>query len=232
MPKFEKPPLLVGSGRLARHLSFYFKNTFIPYLSWSRKSNSPITPLLKDVDVVLLAISDSALSEFYQKNLKDFRGTVLHFSGAFYDENMKSCHPLMSFSNDLMTPDLYPKIYFAESEVGLFKQVFPHWHNPHFYLKNENKALYHACAVLLAAGTQSLWTKAMEPLIKMGVPDSAVELYLKRVTEQFLLSKSAAMTGPWIRGDDITINKNLKALEASQLSTLYQELMRGIYEYS
>lgn len=222
-----RPPLLVGSGRLARHLSFYLKSTFVPYLSWSRKSPIVIADLLQETDTVLLAISDSALDSFYNKNLQSFSGNIVHFSGATSHPKMLGCHPLMSFTTDLLPENFYPQIFFAESSPQTFQRIFPHWKNPTFLLGEQSKALYHACAVLLAAGTQSLWWQTFQQMQTLGVPEKALEIYVKRVTEQFLVQKEKASTGPWVRKDQITIEKNKKALEGSHLLHLYEHLMKG-----
>jgi predicted short-subunit dehydrogenase-like oxidoreductase (DUF2520 family) len=230
MVSSEKIPLLVGSGRLARHLGFYLKNTYTPFLTWSRKTSLPLDKALQDTDLVLLAISDDALSPFYDEYLKNFKGLVVHFSGANSDPRMKSCHPLMSFTQELLPEALYPQIAFAESETGIFKQIFPQWKNPTFVIRPKDRALYHACAVLMASGTQSLWLRTLEQMNSLGVPNDALVPYLNRITLQFFKQNQSAMTGPWVRGDKNTIEAHLQALKKTDLLALYQELMKGHYE--
>ncbi|MFN8845353.1 MAG: DUF2520 domain-containing protein [Bdellovibrionales bacterium] len=232
MVSSDKIPLLVGSGRLSRHIGFYLKNTYTPFLVWSRKSTLAFEKALQETDLVLLAISDDALSPFYDEHLKDFKGQVVHFSGANSDSRMKSCHPLMSFTQELLPETLYPQIAFAESEPGIFKQVFPQWKNPTFVIRAKDRALYHACAVLMASGTQSLWLKTLQQMNSLGVPHDAVVPYLNRITLQFCKQSQSAMTGPWVRGDKKTVEAHLKALTKTDLLSLYQELMKGHYENS
>ena len=226
----DKIPLLVGSGRLARHIGFYLKNSYSPFLSWSRKSSLPFDKALLDTDLVLLAISDDSLTPFFDEHLKNFKGLVIHFSGANSDPRMKSCHPLMSFTQELLPESLYPQIAFAESEKGIFKQVFPQWSNPTFVIRPKDRALYHACAVLMASGTQSLWLKTMNQMNSLGVPSDALVPYLNRITLQFCKQNQSAMTGPWVRKDKKTIDAHLEALKKTELLALYLELMKGHYE--
>lgn len=223
--------LIIGSGRLATHLSHYFKLLNIETLKWNRTlPTENLKELLSFKPIVILAISDSALEKFFQDYLFDLNLTVVHCSGAFHSDQMVSCHPLMTFGPTLYDLDSYKKIFFAVTGVESLQQLFPFLPNSSFVLKAADKSLYHALCVLSAAGAQKIWIQSENFLSEMGVPCGAMKPYLRQITENYLNSGASALTGPWARGDEKTIQKNLEALsqlDSSSLFKVYDILKEG-----
>ena len=60
------------------------------------------------------------------------------------------------------------------------------------------------------------------------LPAAAFDLYIQKITENFLLMKEKAITGPILRKDILTINKNIEALSGTVLQAIYQ----AIYQIS
>lgn len=136
--------LIVGNGRLAKHLLCYFRQLtdvnqsqqlsqkFTLRLShWYREpaSSQAISELsLQDlqnkisaVDMIFLLISDDAIAPFYQQHLAGKNKTVVHCSGALNVPGIFSIHPLMSFTNQLYDLEIYQKIawiVFSESSLS------------------------------------------------------------------------------------------------------------------
>lgn len=132
--------LIVGNGRLAKHLLCYFRQLTDVNLSqklslslshWYREpaSSQAITELsLQDLqnkisaaDMIFLLISDDAIASFYQQHLAGKNKAVVHCSGALNVPGILSIHPLMSFTNQLYELEIYQKIawvVFAESSVS------------------------------------------------------------------------------------------------------------------
>ena len=134
--------LIVGSGRLATHLSHYFNLLEVTFLTWNRnQSLNELKNLLNQKPLVLLAISDSALEIFYQENLNNQNLQVVHFSGAHVSKNMISCHPLMTFGKELYPLETYKKIFFAVTGIETLQELFPFLTNTSFKLRSEDKAL-------------------------------------------------------------------------------------------
>lgn len=218
--------LLIGSGRLAKHLHFYFKSLGLTFCIWSRtKGLDRLSHKIKSAKYVGLAISDDSLLDFYQKHLQSLPIKCFHFSGAIHHPEILSFHPLMTFSNELYEKEFYQKIHFAVSDLQEFKNIFPRIPNPTFILSYEQKAFYHAWAVLLGAGTQNHLKSGLHALSKIGVPEGASLLYLEKVFEQFIKHKGQSITGPWVRNDKTTIEKNLNALQLKEDQFLYKNLM-------
>ncbi len=227
--------LLVGSGRLATHLAYYFSHISIKFKTWNRtESVSILHQYIADKPIVLLAISDDALDAFYQQHLADHSLQVIHFSGAHHSERLISCHPLMTFGKNLYDLENYKKIPFGVTPIKNLQEIFPQLTNPSFQIKPKDKALYHALCVLSAAGAQTLWVESEKILSGMGVPKSAFNSYVQKITENYILYGSKALTGPWIRNDQNTISQNLLALssKSDSLRQVYEILKEGSYDNS
>jgi hypothetical protein len=219
----DSPCLVVGSGRVATHFLHYFKLKGMPCANWNRKqhSESELRRRLAETSIVLLLIGDSAIEEFRDANLCEFKGPVVHFSGSLNVAGIESFHPLMTFGPVLYSDEFYERIFFAGASEKRFRALFPHLPNPVFELKNENKALYHALCVMSGNFPQILWQACLSAFNDLQVPNEAVSLYLQRNLENFLTNPAQSLTGPLARKDRGTIERNLNALPEN-LRPLYQ----------
>ncbi|MDD4617136.1 MAG: DUF2520 domain-containing protein [Alphaproteobacteria bacterium] len=219
--------LLIGSGRVATHVKHYLSLKGIPLLEWNRKNHSieDLREKTAQADTVLLAIKDGAIREFRDAHFKDFKGTVVHFSGSLSVEGIESFHPLMTFGPSLYDLDFYERIYFAAASKKRFKEIFPALSNPVFELMDKNKALYHALCVMSGNFPQILWQACLQKFEELNVPQEAVGLYLEKNLENFLAAPGKSLTGPLARGDTATIEKNIDALPA-RMAKLYQAFVK------
>ncbi len=209
------PILLIGSGRLSKHLHHWQRLLKPPYTvtTWSRnESVAALKAHLQTHHLVWLAVTDSSLTEFYNEHLAGSAARVVHFSGAFHDDRMVSAHPLMSFSHDLYNLQDYQKIYFSLTGAASLAEVLPGFQNTFGVLPTEQKPLYHALCVLTGNVPQMLWSETLKNFNRLGIPDSAVEAYIRQTTKNFIELKEKSVTGPIARGDTSTIEKNLQAL--------------------
>ncbi|MFN8790172.1 MAG: DUF2520 domain-containing protein [Bdellovibrionales bacterium] len=220
--------LLIGSGRLSRHLQFYFHTIGLHFDHWDRqKSVETLDRALEKRPTVLLAISDQALQPFFDTHLKKRDLVVVHFSGALHLPGLIACHPLMSFADRLFPNEFYPRIGFAVTGTSSLQDCLPELPNPSFPLRPEEKALYHAWCVLAAAGTQTLWKAARAQLMAQGVPSASFDSYLQQIAENFIRDPEHSLTGPWARNDRATIQKNEEALSGASRE-LYSQLRKGL----
>ena len=221
--------LIIGQGRLSKHLQFYFQSLRTPFLTWDRRqSQNDLELKVQGSTHILLVISDDSLKSFFETHLVNKNKTVIHFSGSFSDARMMSCHPLMTFSESLFPPEFYSKLYFAVTGVSSVQDLFPEWLNPSFEISLGDKSLYHAWCVLSAAGTQQIWLAAEQTLSSLGVPKSAFHLYLGQILENFQKDGRSGLTGPWVRNDQNTIKNNLHALDHTKSQKVYEILMGGL----
>jgi len=210
---------------LAKHFIFYFQHLGVSFSTWSRHDGPDLLKeKIKNANFVGLAVSDASIGELFEQYLKNSNVKAFHFSGAFHHPEILSFHPLMTFSDELYDLEFYKKIHFAVSDSSAFKKIFPLLSNPYFTLSNEDKGLYHAWAVLLGAGTQNHLKSGLQAFAKIGVPESATLVYLEKIFQQFINHKGQSITGPWVRNDQSTIEKNLNALSLPD-QNLYKNLM-------
>lgn len=226
--------LLIGSGRLARHLQHWsqLNKTSTNLSTWNRSES--IELLKKHIamaDITWLAISDQAIVPFYEEHLKNYKGKAVHFSGALYDSRIFGAHPLMSFPQELLDGEVYGQIHFAVDEAVVnLPNILPGFENPFFKVPAAKKAMYHALCVTVGNFPQLLWSLCSKEFKNLNVPESAYELYIQQITKSFIAHKEKSLTGPLVRGDAETIEKNISALSKNlSLSTIYKTFA-GVYK--
>lgn len=219
---------MIGDGRLARHLAFYFLTLKIDFERWHRRDSRRLRDLLPKAKRVLLAISDDALEGFLADQLADFSGPVIHFSGSSHPARTISAHPLMSFGPDLYPADFYPKIHFTVTGASSLAEAIPGLPNGFSQLKPEDKALYHALCVIGGNFPVLLWNKMETGLKDLGLPESAARLYVERVAENYRELGAKALTGPLIRKDEKTIQRNLESLDGDPWRKVYEAFREAV----
>ncbi len=230
--------LLIGSGRLATHLHHYFLEEGIVCKSWCR-ARDPQMKELKDLvnwaDVVMLLISDRSLDDFYTEHLSSFPAKkIVHCSGSHRHPKMLGFHPLMSFSSGTLYPlDTYRSMAFVgDTPSQTFRQWFSQLDNPYFQIGAEDRAYYHCLCVLSGNLSTWLWQEVVKRMEgQLNIPRWALWPYMDRLAANLKEDLEKALTGPVVRGDQITIVENRAALiEKGDLSLedLYQSFVRGV----
>ena len=221
--------LLIGSGRLAKQLLHwnYLLSKPNKISTWNRTEDPKILKqFLGDANLVWLAVSDFAIVPFFEQNLSTYKGTVVHFSGALHDSRLKCAHPLMTFPNDLMPDSTYPLIHFALTGSVTLNEVLPGFTNPFFLLPEKEKPLYHALCVVAGNFPQLLWSETEQKRNALKIPETAFNLYLQQALNNFIKFKTTALTGPLVRHDWETINKNTEALANTKLQSIYSAFVK------
>lgn len=222
--------LLIGSGRVARHLTHYFQLLNIHIKTWDRAQDPlALRQKISESKHILLAISDSALAGFFRQHLAGLDKTVVQFSGAHNFEGMIAAHPLMTFGPELYQLSNYQKIHFTMTD-GTLAEAIPDFKNPSSVLSAEQKALYHASCVLGGNFTTLLIAKMIANLKSLNIPESAAQGYLEKVVENTFANPGKALTGPLVRRDVLTVDANLVALNADVIqpnaSEIYQSFLK------
>lgn len=226
------PYLIIGDGRLARHMACYFRLIGLTFSSWNRQNHSPsdLDSLYQNHDYALLCISDDAISDFANAHAKK-NIQFIHFSGALEIENAWGFHPLMTFDQGNYDLKTYMSMHFVGSESeAKFNQVFPTLSNPYWNIPQDQKALYHSLCVTSGNGTTLLWQLVAEHFEKMGIGKKALIPYLTQVTKNISEESPGRFTGPWYRGDQTTIHQHQDVLEHTNLSSLYQQMTKQALE--
>jgi hypothetical protein len=121
--------LLIGDGRLARHLARYFAQLGMGHAAWSRRMHEEgrcpdLATLVGSQTHALLAISDGAIETFVSAHPELEPTLRIHFSGGLATPLAIGAHPLFSFALCVLagnfTTLLWRKLFFElDREYGI-----------------------------------------------------------------------------------------------------------------
>lgn len=220
---------LIGNGKVSKHIQHYFNYLNIEYCLWTRRCReTSLKEFYENCTHLIILISDDAIESFLRKNTFLQSKPIIHFSGSVYSDLATGMHPLMTFSNELYDLETYRSIPFVCEASGInFKKAFPQLPNPHFVIKPQDKAYYHALCVLAGNFSQLLWKEFFAGLDNIGLPRSVSYPYLKKVFSNLIDNEKNALTGPLERRDINTIRKNLEALTDKNTEDLYRAFVKS-----
>lgn len=221
--------LIIGRGRLASHLSYFLSLAEHPYpiLIWHREqSKQDLAELLSNARAIFLGINDDALADFIAELPESSK--AVHFSGARTFRKVLGAHPLMTFSTELYTKDVYEKIPFVvDQSKEKFAEFFPSLTNEVHEIEPEKKALYHAFCVLSGNFTTIMWSALAEEMKnRLDLPPRILNSFLTKTAENTLKNRFAALTGPLARGDKQVIETHLAVLKETPWHQLYKDLIQ------
>ena len=218
--------LVIGNGRVAKHFKHYLSLLNIPFSSWNKTETTPdLKKKLSQATHALALISDDAINSFIEKNFNENNSVMwIHFSGSLVSPIAIGAHPLMSFNSGFYTLDHYKKIPFIlDRDAPEFEKILPGLSNPHAYLDKNLKAKYHALCVLSGNFSCLLWQKLFSDFQKeFNFPESIAHPYLIQQTQNLIFNFKTALTGPLVRNDKNTIEKNLQALDGDFFQEIYK----------
>ncbi len=205
---------LLGSGRVARHLLFYFESLNLPVKTWSRQNDSPerLRELVDSSSHVLFAVKDDAIAELSLPFINSGR-TLVHFSGALHVSGVAVAHPLMTFGGQFEELDWYPLIPFVLESGTTMEELLPGLPNRGWPIEPQLRSLYHALAALAGNSAFLLWKNIGDEFErKLGLPRGLLQPFLHQAVTNSMQTALPAFTGPVARGDWETVNQHLKAL--------------------
>jgi len=221
------PPcyLILGSGRMARHMAHYFDLLDLPYHRFARKTHdfSELPQLLQKTTHVLILLRDDAIEAFITAHLTECSHTLVHFSGSLATPFAYGAHFLVSFSQTLQPLETYQQAWFVlDAEDKSLNELLPGLPNQSITIPREAKALYHSLCVLSGNFTCMLWQKFYDSLQQnWQIPKPAADMYLKLIMTNILADPKQALTGPLVRNDQKTIAANLQALTDDPFQQVY-----------
>lgn len=226
VPIDDAPYLLVGDGRLSRHLRHYFDLEGIRWRLWARALGTPLEGALDGVRAVLVLISDDAIEGFLAHHLVPDGPPWVHCSGSLVTPLATGVHPLMSFGDGLYEHDLYRRIPFVSDRGATpFAELFPRLENPHFEIDPAQRPLYHALCAMAGNFTTLLWQRAFAAFEgRLGLPRTALHPYLEQLASNLVRSESP-LTGPLARGDRRTVELHLAALAGDPFHAVYSSFV-------
>jgi predicted short-subunit dehydrogenase-like oxidoreductase (DUF2520 family) len=163
------------------------------------------------------------------------RGTVLHTSGALSSDVLSplaqigfhtgSLHPLVSVSEPRAgARGLQRAFYCLEGDataVRIARAIVKDLQGSSFSIRPENKALYHAAALMAAGHITALFDLATELLAACGLKKSQAREVLLPLVESAVRNLQVstpekALTGTFARGDVATVRRHLAALSGKK----------------
>ncbi len=222
------PYLVIGSGRLARHLQHYLTLESIPHEKWDRSSGDPLDPYVALARRVLLLIADDAIEDFLARYVNGEPPLWIHCSGSVITPLAHCAHPLMTFGDELYDLDTYRRIPFiCDRGPRGFAELFEGLANPHTTIVPELRPLYHALCTLGGNFTTVLWLKVFrEAERRLGIERELFLPYLEQVASNLAHSRSP-LTGPLARGDEHTIARHLETLAGDPFEGVYRAFVEA-----
>ncbi|MBC7385407.1 MAG: DUF2520 domain-containing protein [Cryobacterium sp.] len=229
--------LLIGSGRLSRHFTHYFRDLGIDHETWLHPRVFTREVFQRtDFTHVWFLVSDRAIDsvgerwlggvrEFSQPSAEDFLPQLLHASGSWVTPVARGAHPLMTFGPSLYPANFYRDIPFIVEDF--FDGVETEWilgglPNRTVQIPSEKKALYHALVSSAGNFPAMLWADVFTRFERdLGISHHLLAPYLFQTLANVLREGEGSLTGPLIRGDRETIVKHKGVLEDSPLGRLY-----------
>lgn len=247
---------IVGSGNVAWHLTRIFKAKKMNHTGiWSRNSfesqkiadefdvkNASSTEELFNIsDVIILSVSDSAISEVSSK-LSKFEGIVAHTSGSVDITELNSkikrkavFYPLQTFTKGKVV-DFENIPFFIEatnkSDEELLMMSARKISNKVYFGNSKTRLTLHVAAVFASNYANYLYLIAERLLNEKNIDFDVLHQLILEVAEKATLkSPKAAQTGPAKRGDISTINKHISYLENfPKEREIYELLAKRIFE--
>ncbi len=220
--------LIIGNGRVARHFLHYFNLLNIQCDNWHRQESfALLSEKINQATHILILISDSEIEKFAEMHLRHTDAMLIHFSGSLVSEKIFGAHPLMCFNPTLYSDDQYPKIPFIiDHDAPDFESLLPGLPNQHVRLNKEQKAKYHALCVMSGNFSCILWQKLFSGLEKeFQIPAEIAHGYLMQQTNNLIQNPKTALTGPLVRNDKNTLEKNISALANDPFQTIYKSFV-------
>lgn len=230
--------LIFGTGRVGKSMARYASHLGIETLVATRAmadgDKAPVADMIKSADVVAAAIPDDRLDVWREKFSAEIAGRpAIHFSGALTIPGVRGYHPLYSFPERPLPPDTMAGIAIAREEgAAPFSQILPGARNPEIVLRAEDRAYYHALAVLSGNFAAHIWNEAAKGFAaRFGIaPETILSSYLQGVVDRFRESPFDSMTGPVARKDGLSVAANQAAIaDEPRLKALYDAFLESAW---
>ncbi len=197
---------------------------------------------LPDSDVILITTPDDAIKSTAEalsiSKERARRGqTVFHTSGALDSDVLRplselgfhtgSLHPLVSVNEPVVGAKALRGVFYClegdKSALQLGRLIVRDLQGTSFSIKPNNKALYHAAAVMASGHFVALFDLAATMLVSCGLSHKSARQILIPLVESTVNNLKVsdpeeALTGTYARGDLATVKRHLEALSRKQLA--------------
>ena len=226
--------VIFGRGRVGSSVAAFAESLGHEAKTLARADADRADPEVARADVVAAAIPDDALDgwlETWRARLAGKR--AFHFSGARAVEGLPGYHPLYSFPRSPAPVDELARALIARPRgAAPFASIIPGAQNPEIEIAPEDRALYHALAVVSGNFAAYLLNQTADQFASRFGADPAESLgpYFESVVARFRESPFQSMTGPLARRDAGSVKANLAALAVSpRLADLYRAFLASAW---
>lgn len=224
---------IFGTGRVGLSLAQYARHLGMAVDAIGRAEAeagpAAIRTRIDRADLIAAAIPDDRIAPWFAVFGPAIGARpAIHFSGALTVPGMRGYHPLYSFPRTPLAPEVTARIAIAREEgAPAFGQIFPGARNPEFEIRPQDRALYHALAVLSGNFAAHLWNESAKVFAaRFAAPPEAMRYYLAGVVDRFAESPFNSLTGPVARKDRTAAEANLRALAGEpRLAALYRAFL-------
>ena len=240
---------IIGSGNVAQHLIVAFQKSIyegaeIQITTVFSRQKTALSNLLdsniicsdwdnlKEADIYLIAVSDSAIAEVSDK-IPFKNKLVVHTSGAVSIEainqnNRKGVfYPLQTFSKNVeLDFNTIPICIECENtaDLELLIKVGNSISESVYEINSEQRIALHVAAVFVNNFTNNLYKIGNDICIENKIPFEIVLPLIKETAEKITrLSPLDAQTGPAIRNDEETINSHLAFLTNENQKNIFEK---------
>ncbi len=207
---------LVGPGRAGRSLA-----RALEHLGWSQAGSygrlDDPAPAAAGVELCIVATPDDAIAAV-ARSIEPGDAVVMHLSGvtpltALGSHRAAALHPLVALPDPDRGAVLLRSAWFAVAGDDLAAELADRLSGRFFEIADEDRALYHAAAVVASNHVVALLGQADRIAAEIGLPfEALVSLVQATIGSVADLGPAAALTGPAARGDHATISAHLAAL--------------------
>lgn len=224
--------VIFGPGRVGKSFCAYAQSLGAEAALLSRADSA--ASAVARADLVAAAIPDDLLTSWFDQWRAALVGKrAIHFSGARVIAGLPGYHPLYSFPAAPLSPPEFARIALAREPGAMpFADILPGAHNPEFVVRDEDRAFYHALAVVSGNFAAHLWNETAAAFAaRLGAgAGAAMGAYLDSVVARFRENPLASLTGPVARRDAATVRANLDALSREpRLLALYQAFLESAW---
>lgn len=223
---------IIGKGRVATHLGRALSLAgHAVAMCGGRHRDLPVP---EEVDVVILAIKDSAISQVAQ-TLVDSKALVLHTSGSVPMDAIASLrrgvlYPLQTFSIDRNVDFRKIPLFLearTEEDMDLLSQLASAISDTNMPMDSERRRTLHLAAVLCCNFVNHLFSISYDILAEQGIPFSTLFPLMEETLDKVrALPPHDAQTGPAVRWDENVIQSHITMLA----NPIHREIYRLISE--
>jgi predicted short-subunit dehydrogenase-like oxidoreductase (DUF2520 family) len=178
-----------------------------------------VTRAAAGVDLVVIATPDAAVADVATTIRPEATTVVAHLAGSLgldvlgTHPRTAALHPLAPLPNAEVGADRLRGAWFAVAGDPLVGDVVNALGGRSFPVADEDRALYHAGAVIASNHLVALLAQAERVAGRAGVPlDGYLDLARRTLANVADLGAVAALTGPAARGDVETVARHVAAL--------------------